>query len=61
MVLDSRKYGIYMLTHSCELQQTMNYFTLSERGILQAHTAAEYSIVAATWMPVNRCRYMAMS
>jgi len=39
----------------------MNYFTLSVSGIIQAHTAAEYSTVAATWMPVNRSRYLAMS
>jgi len=39
----------------------MNYFILSVSGILQAHTAAEYSTVAATWMPVYRCKYLAMS
>lgn len=47
-----------MLTQLC---CAVDYFTLSVSGILQARTAAEYSTVAATCMPVNRCRYLAMS
>jgi len=50
-----------MLTQLCCATDHELYFTLSVSGILQAHTAAEYSTVVATWMPLNRCRYLAMS